>query len=231
MSMQCALSIAITNNPRSPLAAASAHCIDIQAGVEASVAATKTFVTSIIAGLLLLAEWRGDTALLNAVKRFPEQAQDAISCDWDILSDRLISEDSMLVLGRGPAMAIASEAALKFKETCQIHAEAYSSAEVMHGPVSIVGAGFPVLALIARDAAEANISSMAERLAAEGADVFGTGGSLQRSRRLPFTASGHPLTDPVLLIVTFYSFIEKLARRRGLDPDVPPNLRKVTETV
>jgi glutamine---fructose-6-phosphate transaminase (isomerizing) len=61
--------------------------------------------------------------------------------------------------------------------------------------------------------------------------VFGTGGSLQRSRRLPFTASGHPLTDPVLLIVTFYSFIEKLARRRGLDPDVPPNLRKVTETV
>ena len=226
-----ALSIAITNNPQSPLGAASAHCIDIQAGVEASVAATKTFVTSIIAGLQLLGSWRRDTALLDAIARFPEQARAAIECDWSMLSDRLRLEDSMLVLGRGPAMAIASEAALKFKETCQIHAEAYSSAEVMHGPVSIVGAGFPVLALIARDAAEQNISAMAERLAAQGADVFGTSASLQKPRRLPFAASGHSLTDPLLLIISFYAFIEELARRRGLDPDVPPNLRKVTETV
>ena len=128
-------------------------------------------------------------------------------------------------------MAIADEAALKFKETSQIHAESYSSAEVMHGPVSIVGPGFPVLALAARDAAEHSISEIAEKFAGEGADVFITSDLGTSAIRLPFVSTGHPLTDPLLLIVSFYVFIEQLARRKGIDPDSPPNLRKVTETV
>jgi glucosamine--fructose-6-phosphate aminotransferase (isomerizing) len=100
----------------------------------------------------------------------------------------------------------------------------------MHGPVSIVGRGFPVLALIARDAAEASTAEAADALAGKGAAVFATSTAVNAAHRLPFAATGHTLTDPLALIVAFYRFVETFARRRGLDPDRPVNLRKVTET-
>ncbi|MFK5979943.1 MAG: SIS domain-containing protein, partial [Rhizobiaceae bacterium] len=128
-------------------------------------------------------------------------------------------------------LAIANEVALKFKETCQIHAEAYSSAEVLHGPVSIVGKDFPVLALVARDAAEPSIIETADLLSVQGAHIFATTDKTTEARPLDFIEAGHALTDPLLLIISFYAFIEKLARQRGLNPDVPPNLKKVTETL
>jgi glucosamine--fructose-6-phosphate aminotransferase (isomerizing) len=226
-----ALTVAITNDAASPLGKACAHTIDINAGAELSVAATKTFVTSIVSGLLLLAHWQNDDALLAALHKLPDQAARAIKCDWTPLRDRLVQEKSLFVLGRGPSMAIANEVALKFKETCQIHAEAYSSAEVLHGPVSIVGEGYPILALVARDASKNSITQTAEQLAKSGADVFSTSDSAKKTQSLEFVESKHPLTDPLLLIVAFYSFIEKLACLRGLNPDLPPNLKKVTETV
>lgn len=226
-----ALTIAITNIGDSPLAKASAHTIALQAGPERSVAATKTFVTSIVAGLLLLGFWQNDEKLLNALAQLPDLAAKATVLNWDALGTRMLQEDSLLVLGRGPSLAIASEVALKFKETCQIHAEAFSSAEVLHGPVAIVGSDYPILALAARDASEQSVVSVANRLAQEGADVFATSANADRCERLPVIASGHPLTDPLLLIISFYSFIEKFSRQRGLDPDVPRNLRKVTKTV
>lgn len=226
-----ALTISLTNVAGSPLAAASANAIDICAGPEKSVAATKTFVLSIVAGLLLLARWRRDDKLLTAIERLPDQFAAAAGCDWMPLSDRVHDLNSLYVLGRGPSMAIAHEVALKFKETCQIHAEAYSAAEVMHGPVSIVGSGFPVLALAARDAAERSVVETSDALATQGADVFITSLNSGASLPLPFTATGHPLTDPLTLVVSFYAFIEALARRRGLNPDTPPRLKKVTETI
>ncbi len=226
-----ALAIALTNDVEAPLSQVCSHSIDICAGVEISVAATKTFVTSIVAGLLLLAHWQDDHHLLDALHKLPKQASKAIQCDWQSLNDRLRNESSLFILGRGPSMAIANEVALKFKETCQIHAEAYSSAEVLHGPVSIVGQDYPVLALVARDASLQSITGTADQLAAQGADVFATSKQSENSRQLDFVETGHPLTDPLLLIVSFYSFIEKLARQRGLNPDIPPNLNKVTRTV
>ncbi len=226
-----ALPIAITNDPNSPLASACSHTIDICAGPERSVAATKTFVNCIAGGLLLLAHWKKDEQLLNALNKLPQQAAAAIKCDWSKLSERLVNESSLLILGRGPSVAIASEAALKFKETCQIHAEAYSSAEVLHGPVSIVGENFPVLALVARDASQSSIVNTANQLGNRGADVFATSDKVTDAFKLPFVVASHPLIDPLLLVVSFYSFIEELAIRRGRDPDAPPNLKKVTETI
>ena len=225
-----ALTFAITNTPASPLALAADHVIDIAAGVERSVAATKTFVGSVVAGLALLAHWNEDRALHEALASLPPRLDAAADCDWSALAEALDGETSLYILGRGPALAIAGEAALKFKETCAVHAEAYSGAEVMHGPVSIVGRHFPVLALAARDAAEANGAATADAMAEKGAAVFSTSDAVRRARKLPFAATGHPLTDPLALVVSFYSFIEAFARRRGLDPDRPPNLRKVTET-
>ena len=112
-----------------------------------------------------------------------------------------------------------------------MHAEAYSAAEVMHGPLALVGPNFPVLALAARDASEPSVAEAADNLAGKGAAVFVTSDKSRSARPLPHVATGHPLTDPLTLIVSFYGFVEAFARHRGLDPDTPPNLRKVTETV
>jgi glucosamine--fructose-6-phosphate aminotransferase (isomerizing) len=226
-----ALTVAITNHAESPLALGSAHCLALQSGTEQSVAATKTFVASVLAGLALLAEWQEDAALRTAVAGLPEAFARALKLDWQPLAARLVRAQSLYVLGRGPAFAIANEAALKFKETCGLHAEAFSAAEVLHGPSAIVQAQFPVLALGVEDAALPRLVDTANRLVAQGADVFLTGANVEGATRLPSVPGLHPLCAPLVLSVSFYAFIEALARRRGFDPDVPPHLRKVTQTV
>ena len=226
-----ALGVAITNAADSPMAQVSAHCLPLNAGEEKSVAATKTFVCSVVAGLALLARWQGDAGLSKAVADLPEAFDRALRLDWDPLAARLSRAAQAFVLGRGPAFAIACEAALKFKETCGLHAEAYSAAEVLHGPAAIVQAQFPVLALAVEDAARPAVIQTAEKLAAQGADVFITGAEVPGARTLPALSGLHPLVAPLVQAVTFYAFVETLARRRGYDPDTPPHLRKVTETL
>lgn len=226
-----ALTFALTNTPASPLAAAVEHAIPLHSGEEKSVAATKTYVASVVAGLALVAEWLGDKALQAALDSLPQHLAAAVACDWSPLLGALDKHQSLYVLGRGPAFAIASEAALKFKETCSIHAEAYSAAEVLHGPARIVEHHFPVLVLAARDAAEAAVSESAERLAKQGARVFITSVNRQAADGLPFVATGHAITDALALVVSFYAFVESLSRRRGFNPDKPLYLSKVTETV
>jgi glucosamine--fructose-6-phosphate aminotransferase (isomerizing) len=226
-----ALTFALTNTPDSPLAAASDFTVALRSGEEKSVAATKTFVASVVAGLGLVGNWLEDKALLAALESLPQVLEEAVHCDWSPLLGALDQHQSLYVLGRGPTLAIASEAALKFKETCGIHAEAYSAAEVIHGPARIVERHFPVLALAARDAAEASVAEVAERLAGQGARVFITSVNATSAERLPFAASGHAITDALALIVSFYGFVEALSRRRGFDPDHPPYLKKVTETI
>jgi glutamine---fructose-6-phosphate transaminase (isomerizing) len=185
----------------------------------------------VLAGLALLAEWQEDDALRAAVTGLPEAFSKALTQDWSPLSDRLSRAQSLYVLGRGPAFAIANEAALKFKETCGLHAESFSAAEVLHGPSAIVQAQFPVLALGVEDAALPRLVDTAARLAAQGADVFLTGADVPGAVRLPSLPDLHPLCAPLVLAVSFYAMVEGLARRRGFDPDVPPHLRKVTKTV
>lgn len=226
-----ATTIAITNTTGSPLAEASDFTIDLHAGPEKSVAATKTYVTSVVAGLALLARWSGDAEMTRAVEALPESLAQAVACDWSEMIGALDGHDALYVLGRGPGVAIANEAALKFKETCNIQAESYSAAEVMHGPVAIVTPGYPVLGLAARDAAEASVADMAHKLAGQGAMAFLTSDRPGAAKPLPFAATGHPITDPLALIVSFYGFVEALSRHRGLNPDVPPALKKVTETL
>jgi glucosamine--fructose-6-phosphate aminotransferase (isomerizing) len=226
-----ALTVAVTNTAGSPLAAASHYAIDIRAGAEKSVAATKTFVASAVAGLAILGHWIGDEPLLAALAELPRHFERAIRCDWMGLAGALGENSSLFILGRGPSAALANEAALKFKETCGMHAEAYSAAEVMHGPMALVGKGFPVLALAARDCSEASMVEAVDQLAGKGASVFLTSALPTRAAPLPFEPTGHPLTDPLSLIVSFYGFVEAFARHRGLNPDEPRHLRKVTETL
>jgi len=230
-SKQGAIAVAITNNLGSPLAEACNHTVPIHAGEELSVAATKTFVTSAVAGIAILAHWKQDQALIDAIEHLPEIFEEAATYDWPELRETLLDRDSLFVLGRGPSYAISNEAALKFKETCQIHAESYSSAEVLHGPVSIVEPRYPILGFASRDASEHSIVSVIDGLTQNGAAAFITSDKAKDARGLRFAKTMHPLTDPLSLIVSFYAFIERLAVERGINPDTPRNLKKVTETV
>jgi glucosamine--fructose-6-phosphate aminotransferase (isomerizing) len=225
-----ALTISLTNTLPSPLADASAHPIDIQAGPELAVAATKSFFNSVLAGLAILGEWTGDAGLQASIAGLPESLHKATALSWQELMDELGDAESLYMLGRGPSFAIAGEAALKFKETSEMHAEAYSSAEVLHGPVALVGRRFPVVTFAARDAALPSVRETADDLVAKGALAFITADDTSSARRLPFVETGHPLTDALALIVPFYGFVEAWSRARGFNPDAPAALKKVTET-
>ncbi|MBU2329343.1 MAG: SIS domain-containing protein [Alphaproteobacteria bacterium] len=225
-----ATTISLVNTLPSPLADAATFAIDIKAGPEIAVAATKSYVNSIVAGLAILASWSRDVALTRAVEALPEHFEQALALDWTALLEPLKSADSLYMLGRGPTLAIAAEAALKCKETCELHAEAYSSAEVLHGPVSIVGRNFPVVAFAARDKAEASIAGTVSKLAASNATCFITSDQATAGHKLPIIGTGHAITDALALIVPYYGFIESLSRARGFNPDKPVALKKVTET-
>lgn len=224
-------SIALTNTMDSPLTAASKHAVDIAAGPELAVAATKSYVSSVLAGLVLLAEWTGDEALGAAIRALPGHFEKAVRIDWlPALSGDLKDASSLYMLGRGPSLAIASEAALKFKETSGLHAEAYSAAEVLHGPVALVKPEFPVIAFAARDAAEGSIAAVADGLAEKRASVFATSRLATKAVPLDFVDTGHYLTDALALIIPFYGFVEAWSRALGYNPDKPEALKKVTET-
>ncbi|WP_231704104.1 SIS domain-containing protein [Cochlodiniinecator piscidefendens] len=226
-----ALTVALTNDGTSPLAAMADHCLDIHAGPERSVAATKTFVTSAVAGLMLLAEWKGDADLRAAIQNLPDALDRATQIDWPEMRAAVAGKNSLFTLGRGPVWAISNEAALKFKETCQIHAESYSSAEVLHGPVSIVEEGFPVLGFAAGDQAEGALVGIADQIAAKGANVFVTSDKAKHAICLEHVRAGHVLADPIALIVSFYAMVDQVAAERGINPDAPRHLKKVTETL
>lgn len=225
-----ALTVALVNTLPSPLAESSAFAVDLAAGPERSVAATKSFVSSVLAGLALLAKIAPANGLGEALAAFPQRLAEALDADWSRMEDDLEDAHSLYVLGRGPSLAIASEVALKFKETCGLHAEAYSAAEVLHGPVELVGPGFPVLALAGRDSASASVHDVADKLARDGAAVHVAAPDEVHASTLRVPQAGHPLLDALIQIVPCYAFIERLARRRGRDPDRPARLSKVTET-
>jgi glutamine---fructose-6-phosphate transaminase (isomerizing) len=226
--------IAMVNDAASPAAEIADITIPLQAGPERSVAATKSCIASMAAGLALLADWAGDAKLSQAVAELPDVLRAAIATDWSDMVEPFAAARSALVIGRGAGYPIAMEAALKLKETASLHAEPYSAAEVLHGPIAIVRDGFPVLLFRQRDAAGESLDHCARQLAAAGARVFvadsdGAGG--QGFARLPVAASSHPATELLSAMTSCYAAVERIARVRGFDPDTPPLLKKVTETL
>jgi glutamine---fructose-6-phosphate transaminase (isomerizing) len=225
-----ALVVALVNAENAPLARAACHTIPLRAGTEASVAATKSYIASLAAILQLVGCWTRDAGLLEALDGVPDQLDDAWLMDWGAAIEPLRTATSLFVIGRGLGLGIAQEAALKLKETCGLHAEAFSSAELRHGPVALVGRGFPVLAFAQADETRPDVESLAGQLAGVGARVLLAGAQASGAVALP-TIRAHPAVEPLLLIQSFYKFVNALAIARGRDPDRPPHLRKVTETV
>ena len=225
-----ALTIAIVNDENSPAATLADFVLPLNAGSEKSVAATKTFIASLFVICDLIAAWQNDVELCKALEDAPRALLLAQELDWGEALSSISNAKTMFVLGRSLTFGIAGEAALKLKETSSLHAEAFSAAEVKHGPMALVKSGFPVLLFPPKDAAEQYFAPLIKEFSERGAKCFCVGKQIEGSIYLPAIDNLHPLIDPMAKILSFYSFAEQLSRARGFDPDKPPFLQKVTTT-
>jgi glucosamine--fructose-6-phosphate aminotransferase (isomerizing) len=225
-----AITVALVNAADSPLAHAAEIVLPLAAGPELSVAATKSFVASLAALMQLVAAWSGDAAMQLADTRLPERLNAAARLDWSEALAPLTRASSAVVLGRGPTLAIAREVALKLKETCELHAEAFSAAEFRHGPIALVGPAYPVVLLRPTDEAAAGLSALVDDLRHKGACVLVAEPGKPQAGRLAALAPDHPDADAICLIQSFYAFLVSLAARRGTNVDHPRHLQKVTRT-
>lgn len=225
-----ALTVGLVNDVESPLAAASEIVLPISAGAEYSVTATKSFVASLAALLRLTALWVGNEEMRNACDRLPDRLASAGELDWRESLSLLGKANSLVAIGRGPTLAIAREAALKLKESCGIHAEAFSGAEFRHGPIALVSQSLPILIFKPGDEACVGLSELAFDLRSKRAPVLIAETGNNSTGGLPALSADHPDADAICLIQSFYGLLVHLAQRRGRNIDNPPHLRKVTRT-
>ncbi|MFG5119725.1 SIS domain-containing protein [Methylorubrum sp. POS3] len=223
-----ALTLALVNDPDSPAARASDLVLPILAGPEKAVAATKTVTNSMIAGAALVAAWAGDRDLAAGLAALPGRLDAALALDWSDWGADLDGAPAAFVTGRGHGLGTVREIALKLAETLRLPALGYSAAELRHGPRASVSASTPVLALRQADELAEGIDALVRDLRRDGLRVRACGGP---AGTLPWLGDGHPACDPIAMLVPAYRAIEAQARRRGLDPDAPVGLTKVTETL
>lgn len=222
--------VALVNDTDSPLARMAQFTLPLLAGPERSVAATKSFIGSLFASLQLANCLYPRLIPVADLQTLPQLLQRAWSLDWSPLVDCLVNARGLYVIGRGISLSVAGEAALKFKETCNLHAEAYSAAEVRHGPMALFDKEFPVLIFRQNDASAKSVDEVAALAAEQGCHVFVVGGTLPGVTNLD-AISAPILLEPILQIQSFYRAVNELSVRRGRNPDNPPLLQKVTVTV
>jgi glutamine---fructose-6-phosphate transaminase (isomerizing) len=222
--------LALCNSPDAPLVAAADLVIELRAGVETSVAATKSYLATLAGLLRMVAAWTQQPTLTSALEVLPAMMDLSWALDWSAALPLLESADHLYVVGRGLGLGAAQEVALKCKETCGLHAEAFSSAELRHGPYALSGPGFPALLLAQRDGTQAGVETLGSDLAGRGVPVLIAGAKAPGATLLP-TIEALPEIAPLLLVQSAYRLIATLSVRRGFDPDHPAHLRKVTETV
>ena len=225
-----ALVIAIVNDEASPLAGMADIVLPVHAGPETSVAATKSYIGTLAAIAHLVAEWRDDDDLSGALSGLGDILETAWAADWSPAVDLFADAQSLYVLGRSLTLGIAQEAALKFKETCGLHAEAFSLAEVAHGPMALIKPGFPLLVFPPQDKAALGVEALIDKFAARGAHIAMAGAARAGVTALPLQPELHPTLVPIAMVQSFYRLVNALALKRGYDPDHPQMLNKVTET-
>jgi len=228
-----ALALGFINEAGSDLGRAVDFEVQIGAGPEHAVAATKTFVLSATAVLHLIAAWSGDARLIAALAEFPAALHRCADVDWSPATRVLGSSARAFVVGRGPALPVAQELALKLAEVSGLLAEAQSAAELLHGPISIASPSMPAIVFAGdRHSAESvrqalvqlhNAGAPVLLLAPESVSV--SGGEVIR-----VPDARHELLQPLASLCALYPALAQLARQRGRDPDHPPHLEKATLT-
>jgi glutamine---fructose-6-phosphate transaminase (isomerizing) len=234
---QGAPTLAITNDPASPLAAAAETTIDLGAGPELAIAATKTYTTELLAIAALSAAMSGDPSDAAALDAIPDALRATLGLEPDIeaMAVDQAAADRLLVIARGYEYATAREWALKLKELARVFADPYSAADFEHGPLALLEPGVPVLATVRPGPTAAPLVALLERLRDElDADlaVVSDDPAGTSIARWPFALpTGTPeWLGPIVSIVVGQLHALHLTRARGLDPEQPRNLRKVTRT-
>lgn len=222
--------LALVNAENAPLSTIAHETLPLRAGEERSVAATKSYLASLSALVGLVGHWIEDRDLIVAHAASPELMQKAWSLDWSAAQATLTRASSLYVVARGLGLGAAGEAALKLKESCGLHAEAFSAAEARHGPMALVGEGFPLLLFAQNDAAGASVAEFAADAATRGAHTFIAGAEAKGATALP-ALDAHPALQPMLMMQSFYRLAHDVAGARGRDADAPPHLSKITETL
>jgi glucosamine--fructose-6-phosphate aminotransferase (isomerizing) len=223
-----ALTIAIVNDVTSPVAEECELTLPVGAGPEHAVAATKSVVLSMVIGAQLVASLTSDHALGQKINQLPQRFGAALACDWSAWSRSLAAARAGFVIGRGFGLGPAREIALKVAETMRLPTLSYSAAEVRHGPLASVSADTPLLVLRQNDGSSAMVDALIADLRARRLNVFSVG---DPAATLPWIGNGDPICDAITMLLPAYAAVEQAARERGFDPDNPPNLTKITETL
>ncbi|MBC7712357.1 MAG: SIS domain-containing protein [Rhizobacter sp.] len=223
-------SIALVNDTSSPLAKIAKWTVPLHAGSEKSVAATKSFIASLSASAHLVGSWKNDKILLDGLECLPEDLKKAQGCDWTSAISTLENAKRIMVVGRGFGLSLALEAALKFKETCSIQAEAFSAAEIKHGPQALIENGYPLIVFANRGPALHSMLELAEDMRSRGAKVILAAPSFVKEKDLEIYSAKCEDLDILSAAQSFYLMIEVLSRSLGLNPDEPKHLSKVTKT-
>jgi glucosamine--fructose-6-phosphate aminotransferase (isomerizing) len=233
---QGAATLAITNEPGSPLAKSAEFIIPLHAGQEQSVAATKTFTTQLLALALLSASLAQDDEMFSVLGRIPARMQSVLEMSDEIAraAERYRYMRVCVVIGRGFNYATAFETALKIKELTYVLAEPYSSADFLHGPVALVEEAFPTIVIAPSGVLSGEMTQFVRTLNVRGAEVIAISDAseildLARIKlRLPVMVP--EWASPLTSIVAGQLFAMHLANVRDYDVDRPRGLRKVTET-
>ncbi len=224
-----ALTVAVTNTPDSPLGAVAEHTLDIGAGPERAVAATKTYTASLLALYLLVREVHGSAEPpdVDQIGELAQRCLDAGVQRVDAVASRLRFAERIVTTARGYSLATAAEAGLKLAETSYLLTRCYSGADLLHGPIAAVGSGTAVLAVCGTGPGGRAMSEVLDQLTVRGADVLRTGPEAEHDLLVPALSEN---LAPVLEVLPLQQLAWRLAVERGLDPDRPDGLRKTTET-
>lgn len=214
--------IALVNDETSPLAQLADAVVPLRAGEEKAVAATKSYLATLSAILQLVGSWAQSSELLGALESLPELLQKTVEAKPQLSLEFMHALRNCVVLGRGFGYAISREIALKLKEVCAIHAEAFSSAEFLHGPAALVSKDLAIVDIdIEDESSEAHRAQIAE-MTKRGATVIQLSGLGQNV---------HPRLAALSILQRFYLDVEQISVAMGFNPDAPEGLNKVTQTV
>lgn len=217
-----AMCIALVNDEKSPLAKLVDAVLPLCAGVEKAVAATKSYLATLGAIIHLVSAWAENDKMLDALKTLPMFMEKIIIQPPQLPQAFIENLRNCVVLGRGFGYAISREIALKLKEVCGIHAEAFSSAEFLHGPATLVSHKLAIIDIDLDDETATAHRSQIQEMKKRGADIT------------QMSVSGiqvHPRLAPLLILQRFYLDVESISLSMGLNPDAPEGLNKVTQTV
>lgn len=227
------LTAAIVNDVNSPLAKACHWIFPMHCGEEKSVVATKSFIAQLFIGARIIAEWKDDPDLRNALTTVPDVLAHAVEYgdrEWNKIPETFTNGNQLTLISRGTSHALAFEGALKTQETCGIQAEAYSGAEFKHGAIAIVDKDYPVIIIAPRGPAQESLLTLAREIREYGGKVLIATSPNLKACDLPIAETGHYELDVITASVSLYLAIEKLAIAKGHNPDQPPHMTKAVKT-